>query len=159
MAGIQNHQEARPAAGHPLQQAGDLFVGEIPGGVSAIPADEGFVEAIWLEVPQLSWHRLLGAMAAEVKESQIVLTRLAEVPLKLLDHGLAICVLVEKSLTVQLTNLAVDTILKKALEGIDVVAAAPERTYRRRIVVNANEESEDAGGEGCHVSSKKRGLN
>jgi FlaA1/EpsC-like NDP-sugar epimerase len=35
--------------------------------------------------------------------------------------------------------------LKRALEGIDVVAAATERPYRRRIAVDADEESVDAG--------------
>ena len=80
-------------------ELGELLVGQVPGALgAAVVEDEGFVEAIGLEVPELLGGLLLRAVAAVAEQGDVVRTGLAEVGAECLDDRLARRLSVEQRL-------------------------------------------------------------
>ena len=71
-------------------ELGQLLVGQVPRAFgAAVVEDEGFVEAVGLEVPELLGGLLLGAVAAVAEQGDVIRTGLAEVGAECLDDRLA----------------------------------------------------------------------
>ena len=90
VAGVQDDHDVGLLLRHLGNQQGQFLVGQIPTAVrAAVVADDGLVQVVRLQVPELGRRLLLRAVAAVVEQGDVVRASLAEVVAEAVDHRLA----------------------------------------------------------------------
>ncbi len=135
----------RALIGDPGDELGELLVGEVPGALGpAVVQDEGLVEAVGLDPPELLGGLLLGAVTAVAEQRDVVRTCLTKVFAELPDDHVAGRLLIDQGLQFQ---DVVDPALARIDSGfevlphlINVVDATPEFGNRGGIVIDPNQQ-------------------
>ena len=89
VAAIQDHDDMRTGGGDLGEQLGEFLVGQVPAagfGQPAVPADEGLVQAIRFQVPELRRRGRLRAVATVVEERHVLGAGLAQVLAEAVDE-------------------------------------------------------------------------
>ena len=97
MAAVEDDDNVGVVGGDFGDQFGELFVGQVPNAVAAaVVADEGFIEAIGLQVPKFFGSVFLGTVACVEEEGDVIGASLAKVVAEAINDGLAGGLLVEE---------------------------------------------------------------
>ena len=148
VAAVQDHHHVGTLVRDLGDELGEFLVGQVPGAIgAAVVEDEGLVEMVGLDPPELLGSLLLRAMAAVAEQGDVLRPGLAEVLAEGPDDRLARRLRVYQDLYLQ-------DVLEPTLAGIDprlevlphlpdVVDAAPQLGDRRRIVIDSDQESVD----------------
>lgn len=117
-------------------------------GDPAVMADQGFVEVVRLDVPELRGRLLLGAVAAEAKERDIAGPGLSQVLAEGLDDVVARGLLIGQGLGQEDFLRWLSACGEQLAQGFDIVHAAPQRGNGREIAINTDKEGMDGTGHG-----------
>jgi hypothetical protein len=153
VAAVQHHQHVR-APGRDLgDQVTEFLVGEVGHTrPPAVDADKGLVLPARLEEPEALLDRLVGAVAGEAKDRDVVWPCLAEVQSKPVDDPLTGGLLLEQFDDTQRALLHPTS--QKFVEPFDVVDAAAEGVELASVVVDADEQGvDDASHRGLRVQA------
>ena len=151
MATVENHGDMRPLGRHVTDQLGNLFISQIPASwAPAIEAHEGFIQVVWLELPEFFWGLLLRAVTAVIEECNVAFFRLAQMAAEGVNDRLAGGLAVFDRLQFQCDALVLgDALREVSRKGVDVVDAAPKLWDRAGIVVDGDEQGTDAARHSC----------
>ena len=148
MAGVQDDHDVGLLLRHLGDQQAQLLVRQVPAAVrAAVVADDGLVQVIRLQVPELGRRLLLRAVAAVVEQRHVVRAGLAEVVAEAVDHRLAggldlvgvLAVARGQDAGLQLELATLGAQLQELRHALDVVDAAVEAGHAAEVVVDADE--------------------
>ena len=148
MAAVEDHEDVGFAGRHLGDELRQLLVRQIPAVVvAAVVADQRLVEAVGLQVPEFGRRRRLGTVSTVVKQRHIAGLRLPQMAAEGFDDACARGLGVGKHQRLE-HAVVVDAVLEQCLDALNVIDAAVQRTHRRRVGVDADEESVDGAGHG-----------
>src|SRR4051812_37800481 len=89
MAAVEDDGEVSTAGGDLVDELGQLLVGQVElAGVAAVVEDQGLVELVRLQVPELRRRGLLRAVPGVVEQRHVARLRLCEMPSESGDDGI-----------------------------------------------------------------------